>query len=49
MVAPNCALYSYDHGIAPGRPIRGQPLQSKGDITVGHGAWLGVGVIVLGG
>ena len=49
MVAPNCALYSYDHGIAPGKPIRGQPLQTKGDITVGRDAWLGVGVIVLGG
>lgn len=49
MIAPNCALYSYDHGIAPGKKIRGQPLQSKGNITIGSEAWLGVGVIVLGG
>ncbi len=49
MIAPNCALYSYDHGIAPGKQIRGQPLQSKGNITIGSDAWLGVGVIVLGG
>ena len=49
MLAPNCALYSYDHGVAPGIPIMDQPLQSKGGITIGKEAWLGVGVIVLGG
>ena len=49
MVAPNCAFYPYDHGVAPDRPIRQQPIQSKGGITVGSEAWLGVGVIVLGG
>ena len=49
MIAPNCAFYSYDHGIAPGRPISDQPLQSKGDIVIGDGAWIGVGAIVLGG
>lgn len=49
MVAPNCAFYPYDHGVAPDIPIRQQPLQTKGDITIGSEAWLGVGVIVLGG
>ena len=49
MIAPNCALYPYDHGVAPGIPIMEQPLQSKGAITIGSEAWLGVGVIVLGG
>lgn len=49
MIAPNCAFYPYDHGVAPDRPIRQQPLQSKGGITIGSEAWLGVGVIVLGG
>ena len=49
MIAPNCAFYTYDHGVAPDRPIRQQPLQSKGGITIGSEAWLGVGVIVLGG
>jgi acetyltransferase-like isoleucine patch superfamily enzyme len=49
MLAPNCALYSYDHGIQPGQPIREQPIQSKGDITIGEEAWLGFGAIVLGG
>ena len=49
MLAPNCALYAYDHGIAPGLPISEQPLQSKGPITIGNDSWLGVGVIVLSG
>lgn len=49
MIAPNCAFYSYDHGIAPDQPIREQPLQTKGGITIGDEAWLSVGVIVLSG
>lgn len=49
MIAPNCAFYPYDHGVAPGQTIREQPLVSKGDILIGKEAWLGVGVIVLGG
>ena len=49
MIAPNCALYPYDHGMVPGVPIIEQPLHSKGGITIGKEAWLGVGVIVLGG
>lgn len=48
-LAPNCALYSYDHGFAPGETIRAQPLKSRGGITIGDEAWLGVGVIVLSG
>ena len=48
-IAPNCAFYSYDHGYAPNRPIREQPLETKGDIIVEDQAWLGVGVIVLSG
>jgi acetyltransferase-like isoleucine patch superfamily enzyme len=48
-IAPNCAFYPYDHGIAPGRSIRSQPLTTKGGITVGDDAWLGFGVIVLDG
>ncbi len=49
MIAPNCALYSYDHGIASGKTIREQPLQSKGPISIGDDAWLGVRVTVLNG
>lgn len=48
-LAPNCALYSYDHGFASGESIRAQPLQTRGGITIGDDAWLGVGVIVLSG
>jgi len=49
MIAPSCALYPYDHGILPGQSIISQPLQSRGPINIGDGAWLGFGVIVLGG
>jgi len=49
MIAANCALYPYDHGIAPNIPISEQPLHSKGSIIIENGAWLGFGVIVLSG
>jgi len=49
MISPGCALYSYNHGIAPDQPIRKQPLQTKGGIIVDDDAWLGFGVIVLDG
>jgi acetyltransferase-like isoleucine patch superfamily enzyme len=48
-IAPACAFYPYEHGIAAGQPIHRQPLHSRGDIVVGDGAWLGCGVIVLNG
>jgi acetyltransferase-like isoleucine patch superfamily enzyme len=48
-IAPYCAFYSYNHGMAPGEPIFDQPLQSKGGIIIEDEAWLGVGVIVLDG
>jgi acetyltransferase-like isoleucine patch superfamily enzyme len=48
-IAPYCAFYPYDHGMSPGKSIREQPLQSKGGISIGDEAWLGVGVIVLDG
>ena len=49
MIAPNCAFYSYDHGIAPDRPIRKQPLQSRGGIIIDDESWIGFGTIVLNG
>ena len=49
MIAANCALYPYDHSIEAGTYISEQPLQSKGPISIGDGAWLGYGVIVLSG
>jgi acetyltransferase-like isoleucine patch superfamily enzyme len=33
----------------PGELIKRQPLESRGDITIGNGVWLGFGVIVLDG
>ena len=48
-IAAGCALYPYDHGIELGRPIRSQPIVSKGAIEVGDDAWLGTGVTVLAG
>ena len=49
-IAPNCALYPYQHGFSdPDTPISQQPLTSKGDIIIKDNAWLGVGVIVLDG
>lgn len=49
MIAGNCAFYPHDHGVAPGETIRTQPLVSKGPIVIGDDAWIGSGVIVLGG
>jgi acetyltransferase-like isoleucine patch superfamily enzyme len=49
MLAPFCALYSYNHGLEPGQRISDQPIESKGPIVIGDGAWLGVGVIVTSG
>jgi len=48
-VAPGCAFYSYDHGMAQDIPMSHQALHSKGPITVDNDAWLGVGAIVLSG
>lgn len=48
-IAPNCAFYPYDHGIAPDEPIMRQPLHTKGAIVIGDDVWLGYGVIVLSG
>ncbi len=49
MLAANCALYPHNHGVMPGQPIRKQPLETKGPIIIGDDAWLGTGVVVLGG
>lgn len=49
MIAANCALYSYDHGVAADTPIRRQPLTSKGPIIIKDEAWIGTGVIILSG
>jgi acetyltransferase-like isoleucine patch superfamily enzyme len=48
-IAPGCAFYSYNHCTVPGMTIMSQPLESKGPIRIGDGAWLGYAVIVLAG
>lgn len=48
-IAAGCGFFSYDHGIAPGAAIMDQPLTSKGEISIGDGAWLGYRVTVLQG
>jgi acetyltransferase-like isoleucine patch superfamily enzyme len=48
-LAPDCALYPYDHGTELGVPIDQQPITSKGGIVIGDGAWLGTRTIVLSG
>jgi acetyltransferase-like isoleucine patch superfamily enzyme len=48
-IAPNSALYSYNHGIEAGKWIREQPLTSKGPIIIDDEAWVGFGVIILSG
>jgi acetyltransferase-like isoleucine patch superfamily enzyme len=48
-IAPNCVFYSYNHGVAPDRSIREQPLTAKGGIRIDDDTWVGVGVTVLSG
>jgi acetyltransferase-like isoleucine patch superfamily enzyme len=49
MIAPNCALYSYNHGILPEEIIRNQPLESKGPIVIEEEVWIGVNATILSG
>ena len=49
MIAANCSLFSYDHGLAADKPIKQQPLRSKGPIAIGDQAWIGTGSILLSG
>lgn len=48
-IAPSCAFYPYSHSLASGKPIKNQPLHTKGGIFIDDDAWLGFGVIVLDG
>lgn len=48
-IAPACAFYPYDHGMAAGTPMISQPLTTRGPIVVEDDAWLGYGVVVLSG
>lgn len=48
-IAPDCAFYPYAHGIEPDRPIKDQPLTTKGGIVIEDDVWLGYRAIVLDG
>jgi acetyltransferase-like isoleucine patch superfamily enzyme len=47
-IATRAALFAFDHGIAPERPIREQPVRSLG-IRVGKDVWIGAGASVTDG
>lgn len=48
-LASNVLIYSYNHGTALGTPIREQPLETRGGVTIGDDVWLGANVVVLDG
>lgn len=48
-IAPGCAFYAYNHGMNPDELVKHQPIATRGGISIGDGAWLGFGVIVLDG
>jgi acetyltransferase-like isoleucine patch superfamily enzyme len=47
-IATRAALFAFDHGIAPERAVREQPVRSLG-IRVGKDVWIGAGAIVTDG
>lgn len=50
MIAHRCAFMPYQHGFADThRPMREQPLTSRGDIVIQDDVWLGLNVSVMDG
>ncbi len=50
MISPRCAFMPYQHGLADtSRPMREQPLTSRGDIIIRDDVWLGLNVCVMDG
>ena len=47
-IATRAMLFAFDHGIAPERPVREQPVRSRG-IIVGEDVWIGAGATVTDG
>ena len=47
-IASGAALYAFDHGLAPDRAIRDQPVRSRG-ITLGQDVWIGANAGVTDG
>lgn len=50
MIAPRCAFTPYQHSFADiSRPMREQPLTSRGDIIIEDDVWLGLNACVMDG
>lgn len=47
-IASGATLYAFDHGLAPDRPIREQPVTSKG-IVLGRDVWVGANAGICDG
>lgn len=47
-IASGAALYAFDHGLAPDREIREQPVVSHG-ITIGRDVWIGANAGITDG
>ena len=47
-IATGASLFAFDHGLAPDRPVRDQPVTSKG-IRVGADVWIGANANVTDG
>ncbi|CAM3946240.1 DapH/DapD/GlmU-related protein [Corallococcus soli] len=47
-IASGATLYAFDHGLAPDRPVRGQPVTSKG-IVIGQDVWVGANAGITDG
>lgn len=45
----HCFVYSFNHGVAAGRPYMDQPIESKGPVVIDDHAWIGMGTIILSG
>lgn len=47
-IATGATLYAFDHQLAPDRPVRAQPVRSRG-ITLGRDVWIGANAGVTDG
>lgn len=47
-IATGAALYAFDHQVDPDRPIRDQPVRSRG-ITIGRDVWIGANAGITDG
>ena len=47
-IATGATLYAFDHGLAPDRPVREQPVTSKG-IVIGQDVWVGANAGITDG